>query len=71
MIHVGRFVVGVKHDDILMIVFREGGWAKGASENQELRRPPTHFRSDGNRIMWMLRRRPDNEAAETNRVKEK
>jgi hypothetical protein len=47
-------------DDILMIVFPEGGWAKDARENQALRRPPTHFGSDGNRNMWILRRNPDN-----------
>ena len=43
-------------DDLLMIVYPEGGWAKDAVENQERRQPPTHFGSDGSRNMWILRR---------------
>jgi hypothetical protein len=46
-------------DDLLMIVYPEGGWAKDAVENQERRSPPTHFGSDGNRNMWILRRMSD------------
>jgi hypothetical protein len=45
-------------DDLLMIVYPEGGWAKEAVKKQELRQPPTHFGSDGNRNMWILRRSP-------------
>jgi hypothetical protein len=41
-----------------MIVYPEGGWAKEAVKKQELRQPPTHFGSDGNRNMWILRRSP-------------
>ncbi|MCE9567994.1 MAG: hypothetical protein K8U57_38830 [Planctomycetes bacterium] len=43
-------------DDLLMVVYPEGGWAKDAVEKQELRKPPEHFGSDGNRNMWILRR---------------
>jgi len=43
-------------DDLLMIVYPEGGWAKDAVENQERRQSPTHFGSDGSRNMWILRR---------------
>lgn len=43
-------------DDLLLIVYPEGGWAKDAVEKQELRKPPEHFGSDGNRNMWILRR---------------
>lgn len=45
-------------DDLLMIVYPEGGWAKDAVEKQELRTPPSHFGSDGSRNMWILRRLP-------------
>jgi hypothetical protein len=45
-------------DDLLMVVYPEGGWAKEAVEKQELRQPPTLFGSDGNRNMWVLRRMP-------------
>jgi hypothetical protein len=44
-------------DDLLMIVYPEGGWAKEAVEKQELRQPPSHFGSDGNRNMWILQRK--------------
>jgi len=43
-------------DDLLMVVYPEGGWAKDAVEKQERRQPPTHFGSDGSRNMWILRR---------------
>lgn len=43
-------------DDLLMVVYPEGGWAKDALEKQDLRKPPEHFGSDGNRNMWILRR---------------
>ncbi len=43
-------------DDLLMVVYPEGGWAKDAVANQELRKAPEHFGSDGNRNMWILRR---------------
>jgi len=43
-------------DDLLMIVYPEGGWAKDAIDKQELRQPPAYFGSDGNRNMWILRR---------------
>ncbi len=43
-------------DDLLMIVYPEGGWAKDAVEKQELRKPPTQFGSDGSRNLWVLRR---------------
>jgi len=43
-------------DDLLMIVYWEGGWPKDAVDKQELRQPPLHFGSDGNRNMWILRR---------------
>jgi hypothetical protein len=43
-------------DDLLGIVYPEGGWAKDAVEKQELRKPPEHFGSDGHRNMWILRR---------------
>lgn len=43
-------------DDLLMIVYWEGGWPKDAVDKQELRQPPPHFGSDGNRNMWILRR---------------
>lgn len=43
-------------DDLLMVVYPEGGWAKDAVENQDRRSPPTHFGSDGSRNMWILRR---------------
>jgi hypothetical protein len=45
-------------EDLLMIVYSEGGWAKNAVEKQELRQPPSHLGSDGNRNMWILRRVP-------------
>lgn len=45
-------------NDLLMVVYPEGGWAKDAVENQERRQPPTHFGSDGSRNMWILRRMP-------------
>jgi len=44
-------------DDLLMVVYPEGGWAKEAVENQELRKPPTHFGSDGSRNMLILQRK--------------
>jgi hypothetical protein len=44
-------------EDLLMIVYPEGGWAKEAVEKQELRKPPSDFGSDGNRNMWILRRK--------------
>ncbi len=44
-------------DDLLMIVYPEGGWPKDAVEDQSRRQPPTLFGSDGNRNMWILRRR--------------
>lgn len=44
-------------DDLLMIVYWEGGWPKDAVEDQSRRQPPTEFGSDGNRNMWILRRR--------------
>jgi len=43
-------------DDLLMIVYPEGGWAKDAVDQQELRQPPAYFGSDSNRNMWILRR---------------
>ena len=43
-------------DDLLMIVYWEGGWPKDAVDKPELRQPPPHFGSDGNRNMWILRR---------------
>lgn len=43
-------------DDPLMVVSPEGAWPKSAADNQELRLPPAHFGSDGNRNMWILRR---------------
>lgn len=46
-------------EDILMVVYPEGGWPKDAVEKQEMRQPPAHFGSDGNRNMWILRRRSD------------
>lgn len=46
-------------DDLLMVVYPEGGWAKVAVEKQELRTPPTYFGSDGSRNMWILRRLPN------------
>jgi hypothetical protein len=46
-------------DNLLMIVYPEGGWAKDAVEKQDLRQPPTHFGSDGNRNMWILQRRTE------------
>jgi hypothetical protein len=42
-------------DDLLLIVYPEGGWAKDAVEKQELRKPPEHFGSDGSCNMWILR----------------
>jgi hypothetical protein len=42
-------------DDLLLIVYPEA--EKGeALKNPELRKPPTHFGSDGERNMWILRR---------------
>jgi hypothetical protein len=44
-------------DDLLMVVYPEA--EKGeALKNPDLRQPPTHFGSDGNRNMWILRRMP-------------
>ena len=43
-------------DELLMIVYPEGGWPKDAVDKPELRSPPEHFGSDGNRNMWILRR---------------
>jgi len=43
-------------EELLLIVFPEGGWAKDAVEDQSRRQPPEHFGSDGNRNMWILRR---------------
>ena len=43
-------------DDLLMVVYWEGGWPKDAVDKPELRRAPELFGSDGNRNMWILRR---------------
>jgi hypothetical protein len=45
-------------EDLLMVVYPEGGWAKDAVEKQDLRQPPSHLGSDGNRNMWIVRRVP-------------
>lgn len=45
-------------DDLLMVVYLEGGWAKNAVENQALRQPPGQFGSDGSANMLILRRMP-------------
>ena len=45
-------------DDLLMVVYLEGGWPKNAVENQALRQPPRQFGSDGSANMLILRRMP-------------
>jgi hypothetical protein len=42
-------------DDLLMVVYPEAAQGE-AFKNPDLRRPPTHFGSDGDRNMWILRR---------------
>lgn len=43
-------------DDLLMVVYPESGVKGKALENPDLRQPPTHFGSDGDRNLWILRR---------------
>ena len=42
-------------DDLLMVVYPESGLSRDAAANPDLRRPPAHFGSDGDRNMWILR----------------
>ncbi len=43
-------------DDLLMVVYPESGLRGDAVKNPDLRQPPPHFGSDGDRNMWILRR---------------